>query len=293
MIVSFHPCYEADTNRLCAGREPDAADRAAVRQAQAVILPQGCRESLYRLARENCAHVFPNYDVRFQYPGKTGQARLFETLGLARPRTWVFETSHQFRNQWPHVRDARYPLVLKLDWGGEGDTVFLLPAPADLEHAVAMAADYERTGQSGFVIQSYIPHGNRCLRVAVIGDDRQAYWRVQEPAAAFGTSVARGARIDKTSDPHLRRQALDVVATLCRRSGINLAGIDLIFNETDRENQERQPLLLEINYFFGRAGLGGSQRFYALLQAAVDRWLAKRGVALRRPPAGATAKEDQ
>ena len=73
MILSFHPCFEADINIICAGREPDHNDSAAMRSAAAVILPQGCREALYRMAKQNCAHVFPNYDARFEYPGKTGQ----------------------------------------------------------------------------------------------------------------------------------------------------------------------------------------------------------------------------
>jgi hypothetical protein len=65
---------------LCAGRQPDDSDLAAIRKAEAVILPQGCMESLYRMAREENRPVFPNYDLRFRHPGKTGQARLFQTL---------------------------------------------------------------------------------------------------------------------------------------------------------------------------------------------------------------------
>ena len=46
MIVSFHPLFEADKNIICAGREPGADDLAAIKAAEAVILPQGCRQSL-------------------------------------------------------------------------------------------------------------------------------------------------------------------------------------------------------------------------------------------------------
>ena len=66
MIVSFHPLFEADKNILCAGREPDADDLKAIKAAKAVILPQGCRQSLYEMARDNCQHVFPDYAARFK-----------------------------------------------------------------------------------------------------------------------------------------------------------------------------------------------------------------------------------
>jgi ribosomal protein S6--L-glutamate ligase len=232
------------------------------------------------MARQNNSHVFPNYDARFDYPGKTGQARLFKKFDAARPRTWVFECTGQFRRGRAAVGDAGFPLVFKLDWGGEGETVFLLRNPSDLQCAVATAADYERTGQNGFVIQPFVPHGHRSLRVAVIGRTRAAYWRVQEPSAAFGTSVAKGARIDTTADPHLIRIGQERVGDLCRRSGIDLAGFDLIFEETGRTDENPRPLFLEINYFFGRTGLGGSHRFYELLKAAIDRWLAELGLAV-------------
>jgi len=32
-------------------------------------------------------------------------------------------------------------------------------------------------------------------------------------------------------------------------------------------------LFLEINYFFGRKGLGGSEAYYKLLQQEIDRWI--------------------
>lgn len=284
MILSFHPCYVADVNRLCAGREPDEADLAAIRSADAVVLPQGCRPSLYRMARQNNPHVFPNYDARFGFPGKTGQAKLFQKLNVARPRTWIFENTEQFRHRGAAVQAAGFPLVFKLDWGGEGETVFLLEAPADLKRAVARAADYERTGQAGFVVQRFVPHGHRSLRVVVIGRNRAAYWRVQETSMAFGTSVAQGARIDTTSDAHLIQMGQGLVDDFCRRSDIDLAGFDLIFEEAAPGDERPQPLFLEINYFFGRTGLGGSDRFYERLQDAIDRWLADLGLAVSRTP---------
>jgi ribosomal protein S6--L-glutamate ligase len=119
----------------------------------------------------------------------------------------------------------------------------------------------------------------------VIGHFRAAYWRVQDSYRTFGTSVAKGARIDTTSDSHLIQMGQGMVDEFCRRSGVNLAGFDLIFEETARDDESPRPFFLEINYFFGRTGLGGSERFYEILQAAIDRWLADLYLAVSRTSA--------
>ncbi|BBO70223.1 hypothetical protein DSCA_41530 [Desulfosarcina alkanivorans] len=291
MILSFHPCYEADTNILCAGRLPDEKDLSAIQAADAVILPQGCREVLYRMARKNCPHVFPDYDARFQYPGKTGQAKLFKTLEAPHPRTWVFEDTAHFRRRYGAVGDAGFPLVLKLDWGGEGDTVFLLQSGSDLAKALSKAEAYERSGQRGFVLQTVVPGSQRTLRVAVVGQTQRTYWRVQDHPFRFGTSVAKGARVDPDSDPDLRRKGSTLVRRFCRQTRINLAGFDLIFDESKEPGMDARPFFLEINYFFGRSGLGGSERFYVLLQTEIDNWLASLGLGTALPPADAAARE--
>jgi ribosomal protein S6--L-glutamate ligase len=291
MILSFHPCFEADTNLLCAGREPDDKDLSAIRDADAVILPQGCREALYRMARQNCHHVFPDYDARFQYPGKTGQAKLFQTLAVPFPRTWVFEDMMHFRRCGAAVLDVGFPLVFKLDWGGEGDTVFLLKAKSDLLRALSKAAAYEQSGQRGFILQAFVPSTNRSLRVVVIGQSQRAYWRIQDDPFVFGTSVSKGAHIDTDADPDLRGKALTLSRKFCRQTQINLAGIDFIFDESGCARKDSQPLFLEINFFFGRAGLGGSTCFYALLQVEIDKWLAGLGLGVSRAPTEPVARK--
>ncbi len=87
MIVSFHPLFEADKNIICAGREPNGEDLAAIRAADAVILSQGCCRELYDMARENCPHVFPNYNARFKYPGKINQIK---SRKAAHNDGWIF-----------------------------------------------------------------------------------------------------------------------------------------------------------------------------------------------------------
>jgi ribosomal protein S6--L-glutamate ligase len=107
MILSFHPCFEADGNIICAGRRPGSSDLAAISKAQAVILPQGCGAELYRMARENCEHVFPNWDARFEYPGKSGQIRLFRKYAAPHPHTLLFESLD-------HFQQTRFPLCLSM-----------------------------------------------------------------------------------------------------------------------------------------------------------------------------------
>ena len=291
MILSYHPCYEADRNRLCAGREPDEKDLSAIRDADAVVLPQGCREALYHMARQNSPHVFPDYDARFQYPGKTGQAKLFQALEVPHPRTWVFDDTKHFQRCREAIAEAGFPLVFKLDWGGEGDTVFLVRSNNDLAFAMSTASAYEQSGQRGFILQTAVLDSKRTLRVAVIGKTRVAYWRIQDNPGIFGTSLASGARIDTEADPKLRRRALALTRSFCQQTRINLAGFDFIFDESGSTKTSPQPLFLEINYFFGRTGLGGSARFYAMLQKEIDNWLADLGLTVSRPLKATAARE--
>ena len=126
MIVSYHPLFEADRNMLCAGRHPDAEDLASIQAASAVILGQGCYQSLYEMARANCPNVFPNYDAKFKYPGKIGQIKLFRELNAKHPSTEIYSNIASFQKrsgQRPEVFPPEYPIVFKLDWGGGGDTV--------------------------------------------------------------------------------------------------------------------------------------------------------------------------
>lgn len=274
MIVSYHPLYEADRNITCAGREPNAEDLAVIREAQAVVLGQGCYRSLYEMARANCPNVFPNYEARFKYPGKFGQTKLFRELNTNHPPTEIYSDIAFFQKKYqdpPDQLTSRYPLVFKLDWGGEGETVYRIVSTEDLQKLLMQIAEFEKTGQSGFLLQEFIPCGDRSLRVVVIGQQIESYWRIQQSRGAFHTSVSKGAVIDSKADPELQQKAVAVVKKLCQKTGINLAGFDVIFSA---EMDDPAPMLLEINYFFGRKGLGGSEAYYKLLHREIQAWLA-------------------
>lgn len=273
MIVSFHPLFEADKNIICAGREPGADDLAAVKSAEAVILPLGCRQSLYEMARDNCRHVFPDYETRFNYPGKIGQMRLFQKNGTAHPHAETYASLADFRRQsGDGSNDIAFglPCVFKFDWGGEGETVYLINSREDLKTVLQKAADFEKSGQKGFLLQEYIPTEGKTLRVVIIGRALISYWRVQDDTEAFLSGVSRGARIDAALEPERQNVAKVFVKNLCNKTGINLAGFDVIFAPV---KEYIKPLMLEINYFFGRRGLGGSDAFYEILKREIQNWI--------------------
>lgn len=275
MILSFHPMITADRNIICAGRDPGQKDLTAIRQADAVILPQGCRKTLCKMAITHCPHVFPDYRARFEFPGKIGQSQLFTSLDLPYPYTEFFVSIEDFLNKTEYPNQTSkfdFPFVFKFDWGGEGNTVFYVDSPAEFEKIIEKTASFERTGHCGFLIQQLIPTDGRSLRVVVIGQKRIAYWRVPTCQDRFGTALSGGAEIDRDSDPDMQADGINIVDRLCHKTGINLAGVDLIFPAYSKNSS---PLFLEINYFFGRTGIGGSDRFYAILESEVQKWLQK------------------
>jgi ribosomal protein S6--L-glutamate ligase len=152
--------------------------------------------------------------------------------------------------------------------------VFELKMPADRVGLLEMLEKMERAGYGGFLVQEKIETLGRDLRVVVMGDRFYSYWRVQREGENFYHNLSQGAEIDKDSDPDLQAAGIRHVRDFCLRTGINLAGLDLLFRCRNGE-VDPVPLFLEINYYFGRKGLGGSEEYYKLLRGAVDEWLGK------------------
>ncbi|MCP4693630.1 MAG: glutathione synthase [Desulfobacterales bacterium] len=277
MILSFHPIFEGDKNIICAGRAPDDGDLAAIKSARAVILPQGRNPALYEMARKNCRNVFPNFDARYRFPGKTGEIRLFRQFDARHPGSVVFADVAAFGREFdPEYGPLpfAFPFVFKFDWGGEGETVFLIKSRPRLLSILQRAAVYEKNGQRGFLFQEYIPIRRGTMRVVVIGKRFLSYWRIREDPESFCDSLAKGGRIDAEGEPELQRAAVRAVASLCEKSGVNLAGLDVVF---PRRPRDAEPRFLEVNYFFGRRGLGGSEKYYEILTGEIQRWLQELG----------------
>jgi ribosomal protein S6--L-glutamate ligase len=274
MILSFHPNFNADMNISCAGRDPGVTELHAIRNALGVILPQGCRESLYQMVRANCIHVFPNYDARFRYPGKTGQIRLFQETGISHPLSRIFYSIDEALSEFlAGTLPFQFPVVFKRDWGGEGEGVFLANSP-EVFDTILKKHRKEEKDRIRFIIQEYIPCKGRSLRVVVIYQKVISYWRVQRDSTQFLANISSGGAADAESDPEIQKAGQACVLKLCQKTGINLAGVDLIFPETD----PFRPLLLEINYYFGRKGLGGTLRYYEILEKEIKSWIKDIGI---------------
>lgn len=283
MILSFHPCFEADKNIICAGRMPAENDLTAIKEADAVILSQGCSESLYNMARKNCPHVFPNFDARFQYPGKINQILLFQQTNTPHPETEIFQTVRHFKKRYGHVEAFNMPLpvVFKFNWGGEGDTVYPIFSMEEFQQLLNKAETFEKTGQSGFMLQKMISTKGNSLRINVVGGSVFSFWRILYNPVSFHANVSKGADIDYDAYPELQEIAQKSVFDFCTKTGINLAGIDILFNFRDSGTPDPHLFFLEINYFFGRRGLGGSENFYKILVREIDAWLKDRGLETR------------
>ncbi len=280
MILSFHPLFKANKNIICAGREPGDGDLRAIQAADAVILPQGCSQLLYEMARQFCLHVFPNYDARFNYPGKIGQIQLFQETNVRHPETRIYRSVDTFDHEYSSIADNlsfSYPFVFKFSWGGESETVYLIRTVSQLEDIIEKATIFERSGQKGFIIQEHIPSRNRTLRVVVIGQKRISYWLIQTNPETFHASLAKGAVIDADAEPEIQRRALSALNNFCTKTNINLAGFDFLVSS---KADEEEIYFLEINYFFGRRGLGGSERYYEILIDEIINWLNRRDLVL-------------
>ncbi|MBW2180577.1 MAG: hypothetical protein JRG81_09445 [Deltaproteobacteria bacterium] len=283
MILSYHPCFVADKNIICAGRNPDINDLAAIEEADAVVLSKGCSELLYTMAKNNCSYVFPNFDAKFQYPGKINQIKLFQKTNTSHPKTETFLTVSALKAKYGQslvAPEFPFPIVFKFNWGGEGDMVYHVSSLQELNHHIIKAEEFEKSGQSGFLIQENISSKGKSLRVNVIGQRFISFWRILDNDNEFLSNLSKGAEIDHDSYPELQEAANKAVFDFCQNTEINLAGFDILFPFDASGILETGPLFLEINYFFGRRGLGGSEKFYDMLVQEIYNWLNGLGLAV-------------
>jgi ribosomal protein S6--L-glutamate ligase len=273
MILSFHPCFVADCQVILGDRKLSADDRRLIRAADAIILPQTCSFLLYKICKNSEAHVFPDYDLRFRYPGKVGQSLLFEKLKIFHPAT----------KRWPSVKKFRallkqrgapphqMPFFLKADKSHEGEGVYVVDHQVGLDSALR---SLENAGPEGFISQEAIPCKGNVLRAVVLHKKIMAYWKRPGRPNEVITTISQGSRVDKVWKPELQEKGRAQAQWIAEKTGINLAAFDFVF---DLGNPDPQPLILEINYYFGRRGLGGSLKYYRLLLKAIREWLKENG----------------
>ena len=81
--------------------------------------------------------------------------------------------------------------------------------------------------------------------------------------------------ISKIIELTLQKKGKEQGHLLTEKTGINLAAVDFVFSFSLKDPD---PLILEINYFFGRRGLGGTENYYRILYRAVQDWLIEVGL---------------
>jgi ribosomal protein S6--L-glutamate ligase len=153
--------------------------------------------------------------------------------------------------------------------------VYLVTDHLSLLEALDRLMVLENSGLSGFVTQAFVPCGGNVLRAVVIGKQILTYWKRPGKSGGGVTTIARGATIDHHWRPDLREIGRVEAQALSLETGINLAATDWVFSVG---GTDPAPLLLEINYFFARRGLGGTENYYQLLYQAIQDWLSEEGL---------------
>ena len=254
------------------------AELKLISRASAVLLPQGCSAALHAACVAEGPALFPEYGPRFAFPGKVGQSLLFARLGLPRPRTFRWRSPKEFICARSGGKQGCHslPVIVKTDSDHEGHGVFFAPDDPALHRALdAVAAG----GGGGFITQDFVAPGGAVLRVVVVGGRALSYWKRSTVEGDVIVTIARNAVVDHMWKPELQAEGVELCRRLTSATGINLAAVDVIFH---LDAPAPAPLLLEINYFFGRRGLGGSKNYYRLLLEAARDWTAKLGLDPRR-----------
>ena len=265
-VVSFNPWIEGRWNFFpFTGLTPEVL--SALESAEAVIFPPTVQPELYYFVRRLGKPVFPNYDLRFTFPGKIGQVLLFRTLGLPYPETICVPRICAFG---PHPGAVKislpdYPWVVKGNHGHEGREIFLVENPQDWEEVFSELRRWEAGGRYGFLIQEYLPW-EYDLRIVVIGRRKLVFWR----RGGFRKNLVQEGEPVSCPDPRLEEKALSLVEDLCSRTGFNLVAVDLLF-----QPEEGKVFLNELNFVFGLRLLGGEAGFRTYLESAVTEFICK------------------
>ena len=273
MILSFHPCFTADKQIILGDRKLGQDDLRLINRASAIILPQACKPDLFIACKTFSAHLFPDYNARFAFPGKIGQDLLFEKEGFPHPETRIWSSVSAFREVVSRSIPHDFPFLLKDNTNHESDGVFLVENIRGLERLL----DYferEPIRSNEFLSQEFIPASGNVLRAVILNRNIITYWKRPGAPKQEITTISRGAIIDKTWRKDLQAKGRIQAKKLSEATGINLAAVDFLFSFSD---EEPLPLFLEINYYFGRRGLGGTSNYYRLLFQAIKEWLSEKG----------------
>ena len=259
-FVSFYPAVAAEENLpfLVDLSEPEVM--SLLQRAAGVVLPPYVPPWRYRAITGLACCWFPRLEVRFNYPGKARQILLFRELGVRHPESLLFQNPLELLEVFSRCGSPwGYPLVLKGDLGGGGSTVYPIYQASDVACYAPGLPQHQPA-----LLQRWVEHGGRDLRVVIYGEVAISYFRVG--GGRFYNNVCRGGRIDHTLAPDQQRHGVGAVQAFCRRTGTDLAAFDLMFPD------QGAPVFVEINQHFGRKGLGGRRGHEEYFQQAVGIW---------------------
>ncbi|NLI82413.1 MAG: hypothetical protein GX443_12130 [Deltaproteobacteria bacterium] len=259
-FVSFLPQVSMEENLPPYSPLDDPTVQGLLRHAVGVLLPEYLTPSRYANITRYARQWFPQLEGRFHSYGKSRQILLFRKLGVRHPESILFETPAQLLTAFLQEGSPwGYPFVLKGDKGGGGSRVFPIRKPESLPRRVT-----QLPGNEPALMQRWVEHGGKDLRVVVYGDHAVSYFRVG--GGNFYNNVCRGGRIDHTGWPDLQEKGVRAVTAFCREARIDVAGFDLMFPDAG------DPVFVEINFHFGRKGLGGSEGHRLHLRRAIEDW---------------------
>ena len=259
-FVSLQPTVLMEENLPPYSDPADPAVAGLLKRAAGVLLPQYVTQWRYREITRHARAWFPRLDARFTNYGKTRQIMLFREIGVRHPESRTYSNPAQLYEDFlENGSPWGYPLVVKGDRGGGGSFVFPVYQAADLPRYV----DRLRPDQPA-LLQRWVEHGGKDLRVVVYGSHTVTYFRVG--GGQFYNNVCRGGRLDHAGWPQLQEKGSAAVLSFCDRAGIDVAGFDLMFPD------DGKPVFVEINYHFGRKGLGGTKGHKSHLLRAIQSW---------------------
>lgn len=259
-FVSFRPGIRMEENLPPYTMVDDPETIDLIRKAAGVLLPSHVSPWTYRSITKHAKEWFPRLEARFNFQGKTRQVDLFNRMGVRHPESLVFETSLRLQ-AYMNERGSPwgYPVVLKGDLGGGGETVFPIYKSEDVAKYLPSLP-----GEKPVLIQKWVDHGGKDLRVVIYGDRAVSYFRVG--GGRFYNNICRGGRLDHRGWPDLQEKGVSAARAFCRLAGIDIAGLDLMFPD------EGEPVFLEVNFHFGSKGLGGLKEHQKHVRRAIRSW---------------------
>ena len=193
------------------------------------------------------------------------------------PETLRWQCIRDLKEAYPdgRVSPHDFPFFIKKDKSHEAEGVFLVKDRASLIEVLDFLALQERADVKGFITQDFISCGGNVLRAVIMGKQIITYWKRPNKPGQEITTISQGAIIDHDWRPDLQKKGRSSAKALAKKTGINLAAIDFVSPIADKDPE---PLILEINYYFGRRGLDGTENYYRLLYEAIQAWLRKVGL---------------